>query len=653
LTWLWLSLAVLGVGGLGALAAGRHERMASMLGAGGAVVGSTLGLVPALRVLAGAELAAVDLAWSVPGGRFALAIDPLSAFFLVPLFVVSAVTAIHGYTYLRHEAHGRSLSAAWLWFDLLVAAMVLVLTARNALLFLFAWEAMALASYFLIVLRHERDDVQHAGWIYLVATHLGTACLLAFFGGLARASGSLDFADFAGAGNGWLFALALAGFGAKAGLFPFHVWLPEAHPAAPSPVSALLSGVMIKTGIYGLVRTLLWLGPPPPSVGLALLAIGVASAVVGVLLALAQRDLKRLLAFSSVENVGIVALGLGVGALGASVGAPAVAAFAFSGALLQIWSHALAKTLLFLGSGNVAQAVGTLDLERLGGLLRRLPRTGAAFVAGAATICALPPLAGFPGELSIGLAALRGIAAGPAPTAWLVALAALGFVAGLAVACFAKAVGVAFLGQPRSAGAATAREVGRAMTGTCAILAIGCAGLGLASPLVLVAAGPVVAELSGGSPALAAPLSELREVLARVSLSGAVLLLAVAAIALSRRALLRGREVGAGPTWDCGFAAPTPRMQYTGASFVQPVTEFFAAAFGASRSGTEPVGLFPAPSRLETRAPDPVRERLFDPLFTTVERLARQLRALEGGSVHRCVLYLVLATVALFAWKLG
>jgi formate hydrogenlyase subunit 3/multisubunit Na+/H+ antiporter MnhD subunit len=654
-TLLALAFAVLGLGALGALATGRAPALSNALGGAGAVLGSALGTVPALRVLAGAELAPVDLPWAVPGGRLSLAIDPLSAFFLVPIFLVSAATAVYGAAYFRHATQGRSSGAVWGWFDLLVAAMAVVVTARNAVLFLVAWEGMALASYFLVVFHHDRAEVRRAGWIYLVATHLGTAFLLVFFAALGAASGSLDFARFATPerGAGALFALALVGFGSKAGLFPLHVWLPEAHPAAPSPVSALLSGVMIKTGIYGVVRTLTWLGTSSTGSGLALLAVGGASALFGVLLALSQRDLKRLLAYSSVENVGVIALGLGLGALGASAGAPAVAALGYAGALLHVWGHAATKTLLFLAAGSAGHAARTLDVERLGGLLRRMPRTGAAFAVGAASICALPPLAGFPAEFTLLLAALSGVAAGQAQASLLLALAGLGLVGGLAVACFAKAMGIAWLGAPRSEGAAKAREVRGAMTATCLALAAVCAAIGLGSPLVLALARPVLATLAPASPAAAAALRDLATLLGRVGEVGGALLVVIGAVALLRRTLLRGREVREGPTWDCGYAAPTSRMQYTGASFVQPITQFFEATLGPTRAGTLPQALFPTPARLEGRVSDPANERLFVPLFAAVDALARRSRWLQSGSTHLYVLYVVLATGALFLWKLG
>jgi hydrogenase-4 component B len=651
-TLLAVALGVVAAGGLGSLAAARWPRAATTFGAGGAVAGSALGLAQALAVLVrGAEPAPVDLPWSVPMGRLALGIDALSAFFLVPLFVVAALAAVYAVAYLRHEGAGRSPGAFWFWYDALVAAIALVFTARGAVLFLVAWELMALASYFLVVFHHERGEVREAGWTYLTATHLGTAFLLVFFLELGRASGSLDFASFVPPprGAGVLFGLALIGFGSKAGLFPMHVWLPEAHPAAPSPVSALLSGVMLKTGVYGIVRALGWLGPQS-RFGVALLVLGLASGLGGALLALAQRDLKRLLAYSSVENVGVIALGLGIGTLGAAAGAPAVAAGGYAGALLHVWGHAAMKALLFLGAGSMGGATGTLDVERLGGLLRRMPRTAAAFVVGAAAICGLPPFVGFSAELALLLAAIHGVVEQVALAPLLAALAGLALVSGLAIVGFAKAVGIALLGEPRSGAAEGAHEVARPMTGVCGTLAAVCAALGLASPVVIEASRRIVLALQ---PAAGPALDELCGVLWHVAAVGAVLGALIGAVGLARRRLLRERPTAAGPTWDCGYAAPSPRMQYTGSSFVEPLTRLLDAALGPTRGGTLPSALFPRASRLESRAPDPAREWGFAPLFAGVDALARRLRWLQGGSAHLYVLYVVLATLALFLWKLG
>ncbi len=327
----------------------------------------------------------------MPGARLALRIDGLSAFFLIPVSLVTALTAVYAPGYARAHAHGGRFP--WPWYNALAAAMLLVPAAADGLLFLIAWESMSLASFFLVMSHCEDEATQRAGWIYLVAAHIGAAFLIALFA-LAGASWA-GGAAAAAAPAGLLFVLAVVGFGAKAGFMPAHVWLPEAHPAAPSPVSAVMSGVMIKTGIYGILRSLTVLGAPEPWWGWTLLAIGVVSGILGVLYTLAQHDLKRLLAYHSVENMGIIALGLGLGVLGRSYARPALAALGFAGALLHVLNHALFKSPLFLAAGAVDARTGTRDIDRLGGLLKRMPVTGASFLVGAAAISALPPLNGF------------------------------------------------------------------------------------------------------------------------------------------------------------------------------------------------------------------------------------------------------------------
>jgi len=648
-----LALAAFVAGAAGALLAARSPRLATGLGAGGAVVGSLLGLVPAALVLSGRDVGSVRLPWSVPGGSLSLAIDPLSAFFLVPLFAVGAATAVYGAAYLLPEARHRSLGPAWLWFDLLLASMALVVAARNGLLFLVAWEAMALSSFFLVVFHHERDGVPRAGWVYLVATHLGTAFLLVLFAWLAGDADSLEFADWRrpASGASWLFALALVGFGAKAGFFPLHVWLPEAHPVAPSHVSALLSAVMVKLGLYGLLRVVSLLGGADPLWGTALLGVGLVSAAYGALALLAQRDLKRLLAYSTVENLGIAAVGLGLGLRAAASGATSLAVVALAGALLHVWNHALFKGLLFLGAGSLARGAGTLDLERLGGVLRRMPTTGASLLVGAAAICALPPLNGFASEFLIYLGSLEALGTGaPIAAHALAVVAGLAFAGAVAAAGFVRAAGVALLGEPRSAEAAAAREVAGPMRGVLAVLAALCLFLGIAAPVALRAAAPAIEQIlpagAEGGPALRAASALLWQVAA----AGGAVAAAGAALLWLRARLLPApvaRPVG---TWDCGHAAPTPRMQYTASSFAQPLTRLFALVLRVRSSAPEPAGIAPAPASFGTRSED-LAAGVYAGIFAAVAELARRLRPIQAGSPQLYVLYTVLAALALLLWK--
>jgi len=410
---------------------------------------------------------------------------------------------------------------------------------------------------------------------------------------------------------------------------------------------------MIKTGVYGLLRLLEILGPAPEGWGALLLGVGLASALLGVLLALAQRDLKRLLAYSSVENVGIAFSGIGLAAIAQARFAPALAAVALAGGLLHVWNHALFKGLLFLGAGSIGQRAGSLDLERLGGLLARMPWTGTTFLVGAAAICALPPLNGFVSEFLIYVAALRSAATSALPLlASLAVITGLGLVGGLAAAAFAKAAGIALLGEPRSAEAAAAREAGPAMRFAMVALAAGCLVLGFAGPVGLAAVRSPVAQLLAAPREAEAALGELAPALWAIgAVGGAVLIMAVALWVLRGRALA-GRSVRVGPTWDCGYAAPSPRMQYTASSFAQPLTALFDRLVRERVSSPPASTTFAATRSFASEPRDPV-EPPFRRLFAAVASLAGRVARLEAESTHRQVLYLIVAATLLLLWKLG
>jgi formate hydrogenlyase subunit 3/multisubunit Na+/H+ antiporter MnhD subunit len=633
------------------------SRLSTMFGALGAGVACLGGLAVAILALVGRVAGTLAWPWSLPYGSFQVGLDPLSAFFLVPTFLLAGLAAIYSLGYFKPWKN-RNPGRFWFFYNALVASMAIVLTARNGVLFLVAWEAMALASFFLVVFDDEEASTREAGWIYLVATHIGTAFLIALFILLGRASGSQDFAAYAvPAGRaGGLFLLALIGFGTKAGLFPLHVWLPEAHPAAPSPVSAVMSGVMIKTGIYGIVRTLVFLGAVPGWCAWAVLGLGVATGLIGILFALAQRDLKRVLAYSSVENVGIVFLGLGLGLVGMHRHLPVLAVLGFAGAFLHIWNHALFKGLLFLGAGAVVQATGTRNLESLGGLLKRMPWTGATFLAGAIAICSLPPFNGFAGEFLMYAGAFKAmLGRGPSALVGLVVLLALGLIGGLAAACFARAFGIAFLGEPRSPASASAREVAASMRAPMVVLAVLCLAIGLFAGWVLRFLEPAVAQVSGLSLESGGLwVTTLNGWLFPVSL-GALLLLLLAlvwALAVLRRRLLAPRAVRETVTWDCGYAAPAPSMQYTAASFAQPLTRGAQAILRPERNMRLPCGIYPGSSSHDAITPDGASRFLFAPLFVRARDLFTRLHPLQHGQVHLYILYIVVTLMVLLAWAL-
>lgn len=651
------AIALLGLTGVIALICGSSARWATRIGMGGAVIGSVIGLIVAVPVLLGAPSLSLRLPWETPYGSFFVALDALSAFFLLPIFVLSAVAAIYGSEYLQAYREQKSLGASWFFFNLLIASMALVVLARNGVLFLIAWEVMALASFFLVTFEDEHEQVREAGWVYLVATHLGTVFLLVLFILLGHEHGSLDFDQFTStAGAGVLFVLAIIGFGAKAGFMPLHVWLPEAHPAAPTHVSAVMSGVMIKTGVYGLLRILTFLGPPPFWWGWALCGIGISSGVIGVLYALAQHDLKRLLAYSSVENMGIIALGLGVGLIGLSSGSSTLAALGFAGGLLHVLNHSLFKGLLFLCAGAVMHGTGTRTMDQLGGLIKKMPWTGRSFLIGAVAISGLPPLNGFVGELLIYIGAFQGVttlraeAAAPA----LAVIAGLALIGGLAAACFAKAFGVVFLGEPRSDHAAHAHEAGGAVRLSLLLLALSCVLIGFCAPWVMETLVFTLMSTTGLSADSAnTALLSVHDAFSTLVLLSLMLTVLLTLLTVFRHRLLAKRSVTEHVTWDCGYACPTPRMQYTASSFSQPLTSLFQFVLRTRLHYVIKSGLFPRTASLATETKDLSRARLYQPLFIGIGRGLSSLRWVQHGQVHLYVLYIALTLLVLLVWKLG
>ncbi len=619
------------------------------------MLSAMIGLVPVVRVLAGGPPLKAAWDWAMPFGAFVLELDGLSAFFLLPILILSALSAWYGIGYMKPYGPRRA-AGSWLWFNLLVASMMLVCLAGNTLLFLIGWETMTLSSFFLVAFDRADEKVRKASWIYMVAMHLGTAFLLVMFLTLSRVSGSYDFSDFQtgrSAGTaGFCFILALIGFGTKAGFMPMHVWLPEAHPSAPSHVSALMSGVMIKTGIYGLIRFLGFFGPPPMWWGWTLLAAGAVSGVLGVLFALAQHDIKRLLAYHSVENIGIIGLGLGVGLVGLSGGFPAVAALGFSGALFHVFNHAMFKGLLFLGAGSVDRAAGTRDIDRLGGLLKRMPWTGAVFLVGSVAISGLPPLNGFVSEFLVYLGSLRGAVSMEAVPAISLAAAAasLALIGGLAAACFAKAFGIVFLGEPRTGPAAGARESSRSMTLPMAVLAAICVVTGLFGFFFVRGITPALSN--GLHCSFGNEIMDASRQLGRVSVITSILLALILLLWGIKRGLLSGGKTRISGTWDCGYTAPTSKMQYTASSFAQPITDLFRFFLRTKKHFRPPDRYFPSSISFESETPDVSRERVYRPVFGTAGKALERLKRIQEGRIQVYVLYMFFTLLILLIWQL-
>ena len=583
-----------------------------------------------------------------------LAMDPLSAFFCAVTALITGVASVYGSGYLNGHAHGKNLGVSWAFFLVLSASMLLVETAWNGIFFLVAWEIMSLSSFFLVVFDGEKPDVLKAGWIYLVATHFATAFLMVMFMILGSSgSFSLSSAAVPPAMKSVVFILALIGFGTKAGLAPFHVWLPEAHPAAPSHVSAVMSGVMVKAGIYGILRIVSLSGGPFLWWGWLLLIAGAVTGVGGVLFALAQKDLKRLLAYSTVENIGIIALGLGLGLIGMATGHPVMTVLGLSGCLMHVLNHAVFKSLLFFGAGSVLHATGSKNMEIAGGLMKRMGKTGAFFMTGSAAICALPPFNGFVGEFLIYLGSFRAFSVqykAQSVLAGILAISALALIGGLAAACFTRATGVVFLGEPRSAEASDAVESNLAMTAPMAVLACLCLVLGLAGPFTLSLIQPAVQVLAGRSPFMDAIVRSAGFNLLQISLAGLGFLILVLVLRSVKNTLLAKRGAEQGITWDCGYTAPDVRMQYTASSFSDPVVTMFNAVLRSEKHLHRPEGLFPQSASVETRTSDVVLARLFTPLFTLAAWAGDRLHGMKKGYNQIYILYMVLALFALLLW---
>ena len=610
-------------------------------------LGSAAGLLGLVAHARGGD-AEIVLPWALPVGRVAFGMDGLAALFLVPILLVSALGSLYGASYWSGRDHPESAPRLRLWWGLMTASMMAVVLARDAVAFLMAWEAMALAAFFLIATEDDQPEVRRSSWIYLVATHTGTLCLLGCFALLAHVQGSFAlWPRLASGGSAWIstaiFALGVTGFGLKAGVIPLHVWLPGAHANAPSHVSALLSGVLLKTGVYGLVRVCGLLPDPPLWWGGVLLAIGAVSGLLGITLALAQQDLKRLLAYSSVENVGIIAMGVGLATVGRALGRGDLVVLGLAGALLHVLNHSLFKPLLFLVAGNVLHATGTRRIASLGGLARAMPRTFVFFVIGAIAICGLPPLNGFAGEFLLYAGLLRATRVDPVGWVWAgLAVPALAMVGALAVAGFVKVSGIAFSGSARSSDAAHAHDPGGSMLAPMVALAGGCVLLGLvpsaALPLLERAVAAWDPEIAAGTPSLAQ--------LVPFGWISAMGLLGIASVAgVATLLAWRRPEQSAAGTWDCGYARPTPRMQYVDSSFSETLVGLFDWALRSRRASPELRGPFPSRAHFATRVPDAILDLAVLPLLGAADRGFARARALQRGPVHRYVLYIGLAVM--------
>ncbi|MCP5521339.1 MAG: NADH-quinone oxidoreductase subunit H [Verrucomicrobiales bacterium] len=586
--------------------------------------------------------------FALGGETVHLRLDAVSAMFLLLIAVIGAAGGVYSLTYWGNDEHPRSAGTGRRWWSALVLCMALVVNCTNGLHFLIAWELFALAAYPLVTLDRKNREARAAGWLYLAASHAGTLVLFVFFGALAAKTGSWELGDLRSRPEvAPLFWLAMFGFGVKAGLFPLYIWLPSAHANAPSHVSAIMSGVAIKMGIYGIVRFGGWL-PVNTTQALSLIGLATLGTVLGIAFAHAQNDLKRLLAYCSVENVGIILIGVGAALLGQANGHPDWGRLALAGALLHVWNHGLFKSLLFLGSGSVLHATGTREMTQLGGLWRKMPWTASLFAFGSAAISALPPLNGFVSEWLIYQGLFRlGLSHAAGTWAALVAGIGLAVAGALALACFVKLCGVVFLGAPRTPVAAHAHECGTGMRRPMLVLAGVCLAVGLLPVLVRTPLEHAVAAwcLAGDATAFALPLAPLAR--AHLALGAA---LVVGAILLFRR--IRGGVVRR-LTWDCGYAAPAARMQYTSGALAGWTISWFRWALWPVKKWHRLDTTLPRDAAWEERTPETVLERIVQPVARALCWLGVQTRRTQHGRLQLYILYLVLGLLALTFMALG
>lgn len=628
----------------------RDAKASKWLAFGLGILGCLAGIAAGAAPLLGNAAPSLSLGSFAPLGTFSFQIDALSGFFVIVVSLVGLAVSIYSLVYVDEYAEkGYNMGLFGFLFDLFVLSMLLVVTSQNVLLFMVFWELMALSSFFLVTYERRDEGVKRAGFTYLLVAHAGAALLILMFLALAGSSGnSLDFASFRGAQHAPLmasliFVLALLGFGSKAGVIPMHIWLPQAHPQAPSNISALMSGVMLKVAIYGLVRVLfdfLGASSSPAWWGVLVLALGIVSSVLGVLYALNQHDIKRLLAMHSIENIGIILLGIGASLIFASMGQGFLASLALFAALYHTLNHALFKSLLFLGAGAIASAAHTRDMEKLGGLAKLMPVTGVMFFIASFAIAGIPPLNGFVSEW-LTLQALVSGAMQPGAMALVfgVAAAALALTGALAIAGFSKAFGIMFLGIPRSEKAAHAREVPAAMLAGMALLALACIGAGIFPSAIAGYALPAVSSM--GFSSSAAGIVDYSAALPTFGIFILLIVLGAAALLIywiSNR--LSGAPNKVDVTWDCGLYTVSPTMQYSAAGFAMPVLRLFARLIN------------PLERKLEDGV-DAFEDAVYQPAAEAFLYVSSWTKQLQSGQLPAYMLYLMLTLLGVLIYAVA
>jgi len=617
-------------------------------------IASVFCLIPAAGVLISGENVTQSFEFNALFGSVNFTIDPLSAFFIIVISVMSLASVIYANGYLKPYAEsGKSLSSHLIFLPALIASMLLVVVCENALAFLICWEIMSLSSFFLVIFESEKKSALKAGIKYLVFMHISVLFIIMAFVICAINAQSLDFAAFAAVLKentplaNLIFTFAFIGFGTKAGFVPFHNWLPDAHPAAPSHVSAIMSGVMIKTGIYGILRMISLIETPSKAIAYGVLIISVISALYGVLYAITQHDLKRLLAYHSIENIGIIGIGIGAGMLGLAYGNEMVALLGFAGGILHILNHSIFKELLFLSAGSVYTKTHTRNIEILGGLVKSMPATAVLFLIGSVAICGLPPFNGFISEFLVYFGMLKGLAINNffAVTTLIFSIAGLALVGTMAILCFTKAFSIIFLGMPRSEAAQHAeQDTGATMILPMAFLAVLTLLIGLFPQYVFKFLTLPTSVLTGSAVALSA---EPAEIMQQISLVAFGFIAFVAVVAILKFKL--GGKVEMHETWGCGYNRPNNHMQYTASSYASPFLSMLRPLFKKVFDVEKPKKLFPKSAHFALHIDDIEEAYLINPLVKFDEWFLSKFEKIQSGNMQDYIKYGLIFLILIIA----
>lgn len=613
-------------------------------------IATIFGLIPAITVLFNTEKLIETVNFNGLIGKVNFVLDPLSAFFILLILVIGFLAIIYSRKYL--EPYNKDISPHYFFLGLFIASMILVVTVQNILFFLICWEIMSLSSFFLLLFDSEKKEVRQIAINYLITMQIGVLFLFIGFILLDLNTGSLDFSSFQGHISNAIFIFLLIGFGIKAGFVPFHTWLPRAHPIAPSHISAVMSGVMIKTGIYGILRLLTFIGSPSLLLSYLVLFIGITSAFFGILYSITQRDYKKMLAYSSIENIGLITISLGIAMLGLSYHNHFMAGLGVLGVFAHILNHSIFKSLLFLAAGSVLSKTHTTDCEQLGGLIKSMPYTATLFLIGSLAICALPPFNGFISEFFIYLAMLNGISTNNhfLFPVLIIAIGMVAFVGTMVLIAFTNMLSSIFLGTPRSEKASNVKEDSpKSMLMPIGVLAWLSLLIGLFPQyLIQIVINPCNMFLKE-------PLNFPTQILSNISMFNAALFIIVGAILLVRKLLLKNKTVTIHKTWACGYDKTNSNMeyskvQYSNYSFSRPFLGFLTPFFIRELDFKPIRELFPKRTHFKSKTIDIFEYYLIRPIINFDKFIIQKFYWVQSGNVQKYLLYGLIFLLLVIIW---